>query len=453
MQSFYQAEAASGLASSLWPKKGAPPIYSSLGRRSEEALARDRRIRDAASFSELLHALQEGLPDFDEGSLVIAFCVGAKLVDERSLASVASLPVWASLQQRLRDATHRLEPRGLSMVAYACAKMAWREEAFLRDVAAASTKKAPDFGSTDIAKICWAYAKLDFVAEASELWAAMGQVLQKVHLSRHVDLSMIAWAFSTARQGDAALYAELASASLDLMQDLTPQCLANVAMALARENIAHPELFDAICRRGLGLVRHFADFDATNLCWALARLQWVDYELFELLADHTVGNGFVKRYSAEMAAQMAWAFAVAGFAHGPLFADLADFVARHASVFEAQYLSTCAWAFATLNFRHDSVWHALAREVKGGRLWRYRPDQLCIIWAFTKVRWDDPELLRDMMQVSSQRLTEFDTQGIINFLSAVVVMSEEGSEAHSEDALRLVDSIMLELMQKELDPE
>ncbi|CAJ1368050.1 unnamed protein product [Effrenium voratum] len=219
MQSFYQAEAASGLASSLWPKKGAPPIYSSLGRRSEEALARDRRIRDAASFSELLHALQEGLPDFDEGSLVIAFCVGAKLVDERSLASVASLPVWASLQQRLRDATHRLEPRGLSMVAYACAKMAWREEAFLRDVAAASTKKAPDFGSTDIAKICWAYAKLDFVAEASELWAAMGQVLQKVHLSRHVDLSMIFWAFSTARQGDAALYAELASASLDLMQE------------------------------------------------------------------------------------------------------------------------------------------------------------------------------------------------------------------------------------------
>ncbi|CAJ1378311.1 unnamed protein product, partial [Effrenium voratum] len=93
------------------------------------------------------------------------------------------------------------------------------------------------------------------------------------------------------------------------------------------------------------------------------------------------------------------------------------------------------------------------QRMKGGRLWRYRPDQLCIIWAFTKVRWDDPELLRDMMQVSSQRLTEFDTQGIINFLSAVVVMSEEGSEAHSEDALRLVDSIMLELMQKELDPE
>ena len=35
---------------------------------------------------------------------------------------------------------------------------------------------------------------------------------------------------------------------------------------------------------------------------------------------------------------------------------------------------------------------------------------------------------QDMMQVSSQRLTEFDTQGIINFLSAVVVMSEEGTE-------------------------
>ena len=48
-----------------------------------------------------------------------------------------------------------------------------------------------------------------------------------------------------------------------------------------------------------------------------------------------VSGRFVKRYSAEMAVQMAWAYAVAEVRHEKLFEELTDFISRHASVFEA----------------------------------------------------------------------------------------------------------------------
>jgi len=39
-------------------------------------------------------------------------------------------------------------------------------------------------------------------------------------------------------------------------------------------------------------------------------------------------------------------------------------------------------------------------------------------------QWDHPHP-QDMIQVASQRLSEFKVQSLINFLSAVIVLSEE----------------------------
>ncbi|CAK9046284.1 unnamed protein product, partial [Durusdinium trenchii] len=441
----------------------APPIFTSTGRNGE-AVAADRRIRDVQSFKELLRVIQEGLAKFDEGTLVIALCTGAKLVDERSLSSISSHAAWVTLVERVHGAIPCLEPRGLSMAAYACAKLALNKDALLSELADCSVRKAADFSSTDVAKICWAFAKLDFVQEALAFWKEMAQVvLHKVGTARHVELSMIAWAFGTAQQGTSAMYAELGACTLRMLQDLTPQCLANIAVAFARQNLPDRELFEAISRRSRSLVAEFADFDVTNLCWAQARANQVDPDLFEQLATHTVCSRFVKRYSAEMVAQMCWAFAVAKVQHSPLFCELSDFIAKHASVFEVQYVANCAWAYATLGVPEASAWQALARECKGGRLWRYTQDQLsAVCWAFTRIRWQDAELFQDMLQVASQRLAEFDTQSLLNFLSAVVVLREEDWFSVGEDELRedpkeildsLLDSVMLQLQENQMQPE
>ncbi|OLP86504.1 Hemicentin-1 [Symbiodinium microadriaticum] len=459
---------ASSFYGSLFPRtrSSLPPIFASVGGRSDVVKAADARIRAASSFSELLDIVQECLARFDEGSLVIAFCTGAKLVGER----LPSGPTWKALQEKLHQAIARLEPRGLSMVAYASAKLAWREEAFLLDLASESTKKAAHFGPTDVAKICWGFTKLEMVQQVPDFWTAMETVVQrKVQEARHVDLSMIVWAFGMAERGSPAMCAEISSTALRLMQELTPQCLANVALVFARLGIENSELFEAIQRRSLSQVPDFADFDVTSLCWAMARADAVDFELFDKLANHTVSCGFVKRYSAEMAAQMAWAFAVARVAHEPLFSELSDFIAQHASVFEAQYVANFAWAYATLDIADASAWQAVARECKGGRLWRYRPDELCAVcWGFAKIGWEDEELIGDMAQVASHRISELDTRSLINLLSAFVVLCDhrgtldmahckESDVAsvtfeHQEELTSVLESGLSELSSKTLQP-
>lgn len=443
LQSFYQAESLGegtgdqptdgSKSSSSWygsfrPKaRQLPPIFSSLSGRGSEAVSIDKRIRDANSLSELLSIIKDRVETFDEGSLVIALCTGAKMVDDRSFSSLSSNHTWLLLHDRLCEAIPRLEPRGLSMVAYAIAKLGENKEVMLAELARVSILKAADFSATDVAKICWAFSKLDFIDGALNFWKEMANVvLKQVATARHVELSMIAWAFGTAQQGHPAMYAEIADCALRTMQELTPQCLANVAVAFARQNLSYPELFGAISRRAMTVIKDFADFDATNLCWAQARAQQVDHELFHQLATHTVASRYVKRYSAEMAAQMCWAFAVAKVQHEGLFSELTDFIARHASVFEVQYVANCAWSYASLGVRDNAAWQALARECKGGRLWRYPEDQLsAVCWAFARIRWHDAELFQDMLQVASHRLPEFQPQSLINFLSAVIVLWEE----------------------------
>ncbi|CAE8627152.1 unnamed protein product [Polarella glacialis] len=238
------------------------------------------------------------------------------------------------------------------------------------------------------------------------------------------------------------------------MQELTPQCLANIAWAFAKNGMSDPELFDAISRRASATVRDFVDFDVTNLCWALARVDAVDFELFDELATHTVRSGFVKRFSAQMASYMAWSFAATRVAHEPLFEALADFIAKHANVFETQHVANCAWAYAAADVPNPLALGALAAASTGGRLWHFRQDELCALcWAFAKVRWSDEELLRDMVQVASQRLSEFDGQSLVNLLSSLVALRADGSKEQidagaepMDDLKELLDKVLGELL-------
>merc|ERR1719353_2542937 len=122
-----------------------------------------------------------------------------------------------------------------------------------------------------------------------------------------------------------------------MMAELPPQSLANIAWAFAKAGSKDHVLFRAISERAALVISDFVEFDVTNLCWALAMNgEDVDFALLDALACHTVRQGFVKRFSAQMVSYMAWAFAATRVAHMPLFEALADFIAKHASIFETQ---------------------------------------------------------------------------------------------------------------------
>ena len=228
--------------------------------------------------------------------------------------------------------------------------------------------------------------------ELPDFWGAMEDaVIDKIASAKSVDLSMIAWAFGHAEKGGRAIN-DVARAAIGLLDELTPQCLANTAWAAARLEAPNTELCRAIVRKSLSTVGEFADFDVTHLCWALAKLDAVDTELFDRLADHTVSSGFIRRFSSQMASQLAWAFAVGRVRHPALFDELAAYVAKHAHVLEPRYLASCAWAFASVSLCHPSLVQALTSVSKGGKLWSFQPSEFCALsWAFAKLGVKDEE--------------------------------------------------------------
>ncbi|CAE7398313.1 unnamed protein product, partial [Symbiodinium sp. CCMP2456] len=103
----------------------APPIYvvAGGGRRPREAGELDGRLREARKPQELMQLVASHLPRFDIGNLVVAFTSAAKFEEGCDMN-----PSWSGLLERLLDSAEFLEPRGLSMTAYAAAKLVFGDD-------------------------------------------------------------------------------------------------------------------------------------------------------------------------------------------------------------------------------------------------------------------------------------------------------------------------------------
>ena len=211
----------------LWSKR-ATPIFMSPSGRSEAALLLDRRLRAAESVPQLGALLEM---EMDVGNVVIALSAAARVADERTLPTLRfGYPAYGQLLARALEAIEALEPRGLAMAAHAAAKLSWRQAA--EALAAAAASRAPELTAQELAKICWALAKLEVLQHST--WRSLAQQLAlKVEDLRPVDLSMLAWAFGTCEL-EKQVVEPLASQAERLMAELTPQCLANIAAWTSR---------------------------------------------------------------------------------------------------------------------------------------------------------------------------------------------------------------------------
>merc|ERR1719215_1228740 len=149
------------------------------------------------------------MPRFETGNVVVAFTTAAKLDDGQDMASLGHSPAWRELQEHVIDCASRLEPRGMSMVAYAAARLVWGDRQLLSGLAASGTRRASDFGATDIAKGTWAFAKLRFVSEppAKEFWSVVAREAERtISGARFVDISMMSWAFAMTGYGSPGFF-------------------------------------------------------------------------------------------------------------------------------------------------------------------------------------------------------------------------------------------------------
>lgn len=369
---------------------GPPPIYKlpGGGKRTQEWIDVDIRIRAAATSGELMEIVKQDIWRFDPGNVVIAFTTAAKLDDGKDMATLEPFPAWSALQERLIDCAESLEPRGMSMTAYAAARLVWGDEELFTRLARAGTRRAADAGGTDVAKGTWAFAKLRFIDEpaADSFWTAMAREGERaVRNARFVDVSMIAWAFGLTGRGTHSLFEEVGFATRAACDTLPPRSLAGIAYACGKAKYSDPKLFTAIAERAMVVAGEFGAHDTAAVCWAFSAAGVANPPLFETLAAKMLENGQLRKLSPPLAAELAWGFAAARSPVPQLYTGLEELCLSSMQELETEDITQFAWAFAVMGRQNPRVFRSIAAYADRfvGRL---RPTEVRILaWALDTV--------------------------------------------------------------------
>lgn len=420
-----QPQGPAGMASSFYSastwqvgKKGPPPIFASIGVRHPNNIQVDIELREQENLAALFAVAGRALRRFDAGNVVITIAQIPKVVGDENLEQFAQHRVWLELQDRARHAVVRLEPRGLSMLAYALARIrGWRDDELIMAVLAASLERIAEFGPTDIAKLAWVLAKLQITDRARELWSALSkEAARKICTSgRFIDISMTAWAFAKAGMAERVLFGQLATAAMEC-SDLPPHTIANLVWAFAKSNNHNPQLFEMLAKRAVENVSEFDRQSVSNTVWAYATLDVCHEELFAVFAAYTVESELWRRFSPQMASNLLWAYAKVNITIMSLFDAFAHFITMYANDFDNQNIANCAWAYAMAQLPSRGVFDTLTRRAIG-RLATFRLDELCgLLWAFVKAKVAESLIFEEAVELLLPRASTLDQQSVSNLI-------------------------------------
>lgn len=443
MSSFYTA--------STWQRneKAPPPIFASIGIRHPRCIELDLLLRDQETLPDLLAIAAKELQAFDAGNVVIAVAQIPKVAGEDGPAILFERQdgTWLELQERARRVISRLEPRGLSMLAYALARIrGWRDEAFLAKLLDKCLEKITSFGPTDAAKLAWVLAKLEITEGSEELWAALTrEAARKICSSgRFIDISMTAWAFAKAGKAERVLFGQLATAALECTE-LPPHTIANLLWAFAKSKNSHPVLFDTMAQRAIASVQEFDRQSVSNTVWAYATLDVCHEELFAVFARHTVESGLWQRFTPQMASNLLWAYAKVGVTIVPLFDAFEEFIAQHVHEFDRQNIANCAWAYAMAQLPSRGVFDTLTRFVLG-RLHTFRRDELCgLLWAYTRAKVSASPIFEEAVELLLPQVATLDQQSVSNIIWTLATVEHlRGSKV--EGSRELFDGLIASML-------
>lgn len=452
MSSFY--------ASGLWQKgkKGPPPIFTSIGVRHQNQVQIDVAIREQETLHSLLDLVGQEVDRFDAGNTIIAMAQLPKVAPDSSLAAVRDHPAWVELQKRLHSSVSRLEPRGLSMLVYAIARLRdWEDPVLTNAVLDRSLLRMDDFGPTDSAKLAWVLAKLQ-IRDRGDLWAALSREAAKkiCNSGKFIDISMTAWAFAKAGVAERVLFGQLAAAAMEC-DELPPHTIANLCWAFAKSKNHNPPLFDMLAKRAIETHREFDRQSVSNLVWAYATLDVCQEQLFEVFANYTIESGLWRQFSPQMVSNMLWAYGKVNIAQMKLFDTFAEYIEQQVATFDNQNLANTAWAYATTQLPSKGVFDVLTRRSLE-KLSSFRLDELCgLMWAYVKakpVEVSFSPVFEEAVQLLLPRVATLDAQSVSNVIWILATCQQLRGEP-VPGSRELIDSLLVVIldMRVRLDSE
>ena len=251
-------------------------------------------------------------------------------------------------------------------------------------------------------------------------WAALWEQLAGASLPRVGEfgpqaMSNTAWAYATSGYPAPALFDALANEAVGQLGDFTPQALSNMVWAFATAGHAHPALFDAVAVEAARRAGDVNPQNLANIAWSFAKMEHAAPALFEALAARALSPGFLRRGTPQALSNVLWAYATAGHSDARLFDAMAVEVAPRISSFNAQELSNVGWGFATARHDAPALFDAVSAEAERRAATDLDPQAIGILaWALATAGYASPVAFDALARSAAPRLRQFSGQSLSN---------------------------------------
>lgn len=251
-------------------------------------------------------------------------------------------------------------------------------------------------------------------------WAALWKQLAEASLPRVGEfgpqaMSNTAWAYATAGFDAPALFDALANRAVGQLGEFTPQGLSNMVWAFATAGHAHPRLFDTVAVEAARRSGDVSPQNLANIAWSFAKMEHAAPALFEALAARALSPGFLRRGTPQALSNVLWAYATAGHSDARLFGAMAVEVAPRIGSFNAQELSNVGWGFATARHDAPALFDTVSKEAARRAADDLDPQAIGILaWALATAGYTSPSAFDALARSAAPRLRQFSGQSLSN---------------------------------------
>mmetsp|Transcript_69660 Transcript_69660/g.167192 ORF Transcript_69660/g.167192 Transcript_69660/m.167192 type:complete len:457 (+) Transcript_69660:204-1574(+) len=186
----------------------------------------------------------------------------------------------------LKDA--RTNARCLSTIAWACGRLQVNDEEMMNTIGDLAKGTLSFFKEFELSNLLWGFAKMQ-VAHSALFEAASHHVFEHMQEFTPANLSMVAWAFATAKFRPcrrllfalAGSFAEAMATPEGIRQNASPVVLENMIWALATTGVrCKPETLEVIGNACTSMLENFKAHELAITLWAFARLDTWHEQLY-----------------------------------------------------------------------------------------------------------------------------------------------------------------------------
>lgn len=314
-----------------------------------------------SNIDNLVGTIADNLPQMNLVNLTTAIHRLAKFVahDLKAQTYLKQIPVLSDVLAAIGNVlassnTKDIQPQSLSNILWALASIRHVDNQVISLACHHILPNIYSFKLFELSTMLWAVAKLGTVDPSMQhdnrtlkqiYDEAAKYITENVESMEFRCLSMVAWAYATAKQLNNGLFAAIAAQMTLGAKDATSQEMANTIWAFGTLNISDEALFHALAEQAIKMLSQFKAQELSNTLWGFASVSFFHEQFYEKAADATCG----KELSAQHLANILWAYSRVR-AKDPLtqrtILSVLPLCCRQIHAFKAQELSSVALSVA-----------------------------------------------------------------------------------------------------------